>query len=430
MIKELLKRPIGVTMSVVAIVVLSIVAMGYLPVSLMPAIDIPQITIQVSAPGLSVREVDNTLLKPLKNQLSQVTGLKNITAEARADAGAIYMDFEPNSNVDIIFIDVNEKLDRAVATLPKDIERPKVIKASVTDIPAFYLNLSLKNVAPKEHDRLREAGIDFSELGQFARDVISKRIEQLPQTAMVDMSGVVTPELLCIPDYTKLTSMGVGINLLENAINNNNVSLGALSIKDGEYRYSIHFDSRIISKEDIENIYINHNGRIYQFKELCEIVERPAKRSGLVRSGDDPAVTLAIIKQNDAKMADLQESIATLMADLEREYPNIRFELTRDQTKLLSYSMDNLSSNLLVGAILAALIIFLFMKDLRSPVLIVITIPLSLVVTLLAFHVLGISLNIISLSGLILGTGMMVDNSIIVIDNLSLIHISEPTRPY
>lgn len=148
MIKELLKRPIGVTMSVIAIVVLSIVAMGYLPVSLMPDIDIPQITIQVSAPGLSVREVDNTLLKPLKNQLSQVAGLKNITAEARADAGAIYMDFEPNGNIDLIFIEVNEKLDRAVTALPKDVERPKVIKASVTDIPAFYLNLSLKSGVP------------------------------------------------------------------------------------------------------------------------------------------------------------------------------------------------------------------------------------------------------------------------------------------
>ena len=144
MIKELLKRPIGVTMSVVAIVVLSIVAMGYLPVSLMPAIDIPQITIQVSAPGLSVREVDNTLLKPLKNQLSQVTGLKNITAEARADAGAIYMDFEPNSNVDIIFIDVNEKLDRAVATLPKDIERPKVIYNEKTKKFVMWFHLELK----------------------------------------------------------------------------------------------------------------------------------------------------------------------------------------------------------------------------------------------------------------------------------------------
>lgn len=418
MIKELLKRPVGVTMSVVAIVVLSIVAMSYLPVSLMPSIDIPQITIQASAPGLSVREVDNTILKPLKNQLSQVTGLKNITAEARADAGAIYMDFEPNSNIDIIFIDVNEKLDRAVAALPKEVERPKVIKASVTDIPAFYLNLSLKSGAPRERDKPREAGIDFTELGQFARDVIAKRIEQLPQTAMVDISGVVTPELLCIPDYTKLTSMGVGISLLENAINANNVSLGALSIKDGQYRYSIHFDSRILSKEDIGNIFINHNGRIYRFRELCEIVERPAKRNGLVRSGDDPAVTLAIIKQSDARMSDLQESIATLITNLEKEHPNIRFELTRDQTQLLSYSIHNLQNNLLIGAILAALIIFLFMKDLRSPVLIVITIPLSLLVTLLAFHVLDISLNIISLSGLILGTGMMVDNSIIVIDNI------------
>lgn len=236
---------------------------------------------------------------------------------------------------------------------------------------------------------------------------------------MVDISGVVTPELLCIPNYAKLTSMGADISLLEQAINNNNVSLGALSIKDGQYRYSIHFDARIISKEDIENIYIKHDGRIYQFKELCEIVQRPAKRSGLVRSKGDPAISMAIIKQNDAKMEDLQQSIATLIDDLEKEHPNIRFELTRDQTKLLTYSIDNLGSNLLVGGILAALVIFLFMKDLRSPMLIVVTIPLSLVITLLAFHLLGISLNIISLSGLVLGTGMIVDNSIIVIDNIS-----------
>ena len=419
MIKKLITRPIAVTMSVIAIMVMSLVAIGYLPVSLMPAINIPQITVQVAAPGMSVREIDNVLLKPLKNQLSQVAGLKNITAEARADIGTIYMDFEPDCNIDIVFIDVNEKMDRAITSLPKDVERPKVIKASVTDIPAFYLNLSLKNGIPGKEGELREAGIEFSELGQFARDVISKRIEQLPQTAMVDISGVVTPELLCIPNYAKLTSMGADISLLEQAINNNNVSLGALSIKDGQYRYSIHFDARIISKEDIENIYIKHDGRIYQFKELCEIVQRPAKRSGLVRSKGDPAISMAIIKQNDAKMEDLQQSIATLIDDLEKEHPNIRFELTRDQTKLLTYSIDNLGSNLLVGGILAALVIFLFMKDLRSPMLIVVTIPLSLVITLLAFHLLGISLNIISLSGLVLGTGMIVDNSIIVIDNIS-----------
>lgn len=419
MIKKLIERPIAVSMSLIALVVLGIVAIGYLPVSLMPDIDIPQITIQTSNPGASVREIDNDILKPLKSQLMQVVGLKTITSEARSDAGTIFMTFEPGSNTDLIFIDVNEKLDRALSSLPKDVERPKVLKASATDIPAFYLNLTLKNGAPQTKGTLPETGVRFTELCSFARDVITKRIEQLPQTAMVDVSGIVTPELLCIPDYKKLTSMGVGIELLESAINSNNVSLGALSIKDGLYRFNIHFDSKITTKEDIENIYINHNGRVFQFKELCEVIERPAKRSGMVRSGIENSITMAIIKQNDAKMDDLQESIAKLITDLEKEYPEVKFEVTRDQTKLLTYSISNLQSNLLVGALLACLVIFFFMKDFRSPILITITIPLSLILTLLTFHLLGITINIISLSGLVLGMGMMVDNSIIVIDNIS-----------
>lgn len=403
----------------IAIIILGITTINYLPVSLMPAIDVPQITIQIIAPGMSVREIDESLLKPVKSQLQQVAGLKNITAEARADIGTIYMEFEPNSNIDLIFIDANEKMDRAMAQLPIEIERPKIIKASITDIPAFYLNLSLKDDSPHNPTQPHQPGVNFSELSMFARDVIAKRIEQLPQTAMVDISGVTNPELLCIPDYDKLTSMGADISLLEQAINSNNVSLGALSIRDGKKRYNIHFDARIISKEDIENIYLKHDGRIYQFKDLCDIVERTTQRRGLVRSNGDPAISMAVIKQNDAKMEDLQTSISTLINELGEEYPEINFELTRDQTKLLTYSIDNLRNNLLLSAILTAIIIFLFLKDLRSPILIVLTIPLSLIVTLLAFYLLDISLNIISLSGLILGTGMMVDNSIIVIDNIS-----------
>lgn len=414
-IKNIIRRPIAVTMSLIAIVVLGIVAIGYLPVSLMPDIDIPQITLQLSNPGASVREIDNTL-KPIKAQLMQVEGLQTITSEARSDAGTIFMTFEPGSNIDIIFIEVNEKLDRS---LPKDMERPKILKASATDIPAFYLNLTARNSHPQGDGKLPEAGTRFAELSSFARDVVTKRLEQLPQTAMVDISGVVTPELLCIPDQKKLTSMGADIGLLESAIKGSNVTLGALSIRDGIYRYNIHFDSQILTKKDIENIYINHNGRLYRFKELCDVVERPAKRSGLVRNGRDNAVTMAIIKQNDAKMEDLQESISQLVQNLEKEYPDVGFEITRDQTKLLTYSIDNLESNLWLGALLACLVIFLFMKDLRSPVLITITIPLSLILTLLTFHLLGITINIISLSGLVLGMGMMVDNSIIVIDNIS-----------
>ncbi len=418
MIKKLIKRPIAITMSVIAIIVMGFVAIGNLPISLMPDIDIPQITVQVYKAGASVREIDE-IVKPLKNQLSQVVGLEDISCEARGEAGEIFMTFEPGSNIDIIFIEVNEKVDRATGRQNSDMERPRVIKASASDIPAFYLNLSLKRLSPLAADSLPEVSVRFSELGTFAREVVTKRIEQQKETAMVDISGIITPEYLCVPDNKKLTSMGADISLLESAINSNNVQLGALSIKDGMYRYNIYFDSKIVTKEDIENIYINHNGRIFQFKELAEIIERPAKRSGMVRSNKENAVTMAIIKQSEAKMEDLQVSMDKLIKEFEKEYPDIKFELTRDQTQLLSYSISNLQNNLLVGALLAAFIIFLFMRDLRSPLLIIITIPLSLIVTLMLFHLLNITINIISLSGLVLGVGMMVDNSIIVIDNIS-----------
>ncbi len=417
MIRHLIDRPIAVTMSVIAIVVMGFVAMNFLPVSLMPDIDIPQMTVQISQPGASVREI-NRLLKPLKNQLMQVVGVQSIRSEAKSDAGSIFMSFEPGSNIDMIFIEVNEKIDRSMSNSSDDIERPRVMKASATDIPAFYLNLTMRDGDKPQGGVLPEAGVEFSDLSIFAKDVVMKRIEQLKSVAMVDISGVVTPELLCVPDNDKLTSMGVDVDLLEKAIESNNVQLGALSIKDGIHRYNIHFDSTIQSKEDIENIYINHQGRVYQFKELCDVVERTAKRNGLVRSDGENAVTMAIIKQSDAKMETLQENINSLMASLNREYPEIEFRLTRDQTQLLTYSINNLKNNLLFGAMLACLVIFFFMKDFRSPMLIIITIPLSLIVTLLSFHLFGITINIISLSGLVLGVGMMVDNSIIVIDNI------------
>ena len=417
-VRNLIHRPIAVTMCLIALIAIGCISFNYVPVSLMPDIDIPQITVQVSYPGASVHEVDAEVVAPLRSQLMQVAGLKDIHSESRMDAGSIFMEFEPGSNIDLIFIEVNEKIDRAMNRMPKELERPKVVKASAMDIPAFYLDLSLKNEGVGKDGSLPKAGMKFTQLGEFARNIVSKRIEQLPQTAMVDISGTTGAEIICIPDEAKLLSMGLDMETLSKAIQSNNITLGALSVVDGVYRYNIHFDSQLLNREDIENVYINHEGRLVQLKDLCRVEEKLASRVGLVRHDGKNAVTMAVIKQNDAQMEDLQKSIEGLVEDLRKEYPDISFDLTRDQTRLLTYSIDNLGQNLYVGAVLACLVLFLFMKDWRLPLLIIITIPLTLIVTLLSFHLLGISLNIISLSGLILGVGMIVDNSIIVIDNV------------
>lgn len=405
MLRVLIHRPIAVTMVLIALVAVGILALTYIPVSLMPEIDIPRITVQMSNPGASVSEVEQQMVTPMRYQLSQVAGLKDIETVSRMDAGTITLYFEPGTDMDLLFIDVNEKIDRAMNSMPKDMERPKVVKASAMDIPAFYV------------DVVEQEG-NIASLSKLVRNVIAKRIEQLPQTAMVDYSGTVGTELLCIPDLNKLESLGLSTRTIEAAINDNNIVLEALSVRDGIYRYSIHFDSQILGKDDIENIYLRHEGRMLQLKDICEVEEKPAVRNGIVKHDGKDAITLAVIKQNDAQMADLQESMEALIEDLHKDYPDVEFHITRDQTQLLTYSISNLEWNLVLGALLACVILFVFNGGWRTPLLIIISIPLSLILTLLCFYVIGISINVISLSGLILGVGMMVDNAIIVIDNI------------
>lgn len=409
MLRRLVERPIAVTMTIIAILIVGIVAIGKLPISLMPNVDIPQITVKVAAKGSSARELNEQVIKPLRMQLIQIPSLEDIRCEAVNGSGNIFMEFSHKSDTDLNFIEVNEKIDKVLSTLPKEVERPKVIKASATDIPAFFINLTIPGSSVEK----------FLELSRFAREVIARRVEQVPQVALVDISGTLGTQILIEPDEAKLQGLGIGVDDLEKAIGNNNVTLGNLSIRDGYYQWNVSFDSQLKSREDIEAITLNLNGRIYTFGELAKVSEVPQEAHGMVQQGSERAITMAVIKQSDAQMAALKGSLEELTENFRKEYPHIEFTVTRNQTELLDYSIDNLKSNILVGAILAVLVIFLFMRDYRSPLLVMITIPLSLVVSLLLLYLLGISINTISLSGLILGLGMMVDNSIIVIDNIT-----------
>lgn len=413
MVEFLIKRPIAVTMSLIAILVLGVLAINMLPVSLMPEVKIPQVTVQVTAENLSARELDATVIKPLRNQLTQLSHLVDIRTETRDGSGNIFMEFEHGSDIDFIFIEVNEKIDRT--NLPREIERPRTIKANATNIPAFYMNLTLKESSGNTAADIQK----FVELSKFSLAVITKRIEQILEVAMVDISGQTLSELVVIPNHSKLDALGIQSSDLEEAIKNNNINLGNLTIRDGEYQYNIRFSSTLTNKQDIENVYCKINGRLYQLKELATVKEEPQKQTGLVRSDGKPAITMAIIKQADARMSGLKEEITRLTEVFRKDYPHIDFVMTRDQTALLDYSINNLTQNLLAGIFLACFIIFFFMQDFRSPLLITFTIPVALIVSMLFMFMAGISINIISLSGIVLGVGMMVDNSIIVIDNIT-----------
>ncbi len=254
MLRRSSDRPIAVTMTTIVLVILGIVSSRLLPISLVPDVDAPYITIQIPAQGISARQLNETVITVALQQLIQLSQLVDLRSEAREGNGIIRLTFEQGSNIDYLFIEVNEKIDRSVSSLPRDLERPKVIKASATDIPAFYINLTLRDEHPAtDRDELFPVSEEFSALSRFAAQVITKRIEQLPEVAMVDLQRVLLSELLVLPDETKLRQAGITMNDIEQALKRADVSLGSLTIRDGEYQYNVKFRSAVSGKNDVEN---------------------------------------------------------------------------------------------------------------------------------------------------------------------------------
>ena len=415
MVKFLIERPIAIFMAFLAMVIIGVITYFTLPVSLLPDIPIPDITVQVSMPNSSAREMENTVVAQLRRQLQQVTKLRDIKSETRDESAQLNLRFDYGANINLAFIEVNEKIDAAMNYMPRNLERPRVIKASATDIPVFYLNLTLKDdrkYGETQNER-------FLEMSEFAKTVIKRRIEQLPEVTMVDETGIVASQVQILPDMDKLEISGITLSDISAAINNNNVEVGSMIIRDGYYEYNIKFASLLHTPQDIEDIYLRKADRIYQIKDLCSVRIVQEEERGFSLVNGKRAVTLAIIKQSAENMDNLKKSLDATIRHFRSLYPDIEFTINRNQTELLDYTIENLKDNFVLGFILITIVAFLFLGDFKSPTIIGISMIVSLIICFQFFYFFGKSLNIISLSGLILALGMMIDNSIIITDNIT-----------
>ncbi len=415
MVRFLIKRPIAVLMAFTACFIVGLVTYFSLPVSLLPDIDIPQITVQVTGENSSARELENTMVAPVRRQLMQVSGLSEMRSETRDGSGIIRLSFDFGTDTDLAFIEVNEKIDAAMNSLPRDAVRPKAIKASATDIPVFYLNMTLKDEVPYQETD----GNAFLEMCTLAENVVKRRIEQLPQVAMADMTGVPQKMLRIVPDMGKMESLGMGISDLEGILSSNNVEPGSMLVRDGYYEYNIRIASLLRTPEDVENIYFNHNGLVMQLKDICDVQMVTRNEMGRSLAGGKRAVTLAIIKQGEENMDNLRKELKETTDYFTKIYPDIEFSITRNQTELLDYTISNLQQNFTLGFLFIFIVAFFFIGDVRSPLIIGITMITSVIITFSLFYICKISLNVISLSGMILAVGMMIDNAIIVTENVS-----------
>lgn len=414
MIKFLLDRPIAVLMFFAACIILGIVTLFTLPVSLLPDIDIPQITILATNENTSARELENTIVAPVRRQLLQVSGIDDIESHTRDGLGILQLRFKYGVNTDLAFVEVNEKIDAVMSTLPKDTERPKAIKASATDIPILYLNMTLKNEPNSD-----TIDGEFLNMCKLAEDVVKRRIEQLPEIAIADMTGVPQQAIQVIPDFDKLATYELSIEDIERALILNNVETGSMTIREGYYEYNIRFASSLRTLDDIANIYIKVGDRIIQLKEICSIAMTSPNEVGRSLVNGDRAVTFAIIKRNDENIDKMKQVLNETIEDLAQTYPNVEFTINKNQTELLDFTITNLKENLVLGALLVIIITMVFFRRIRLGVLISIAMMSSMIITFLMFYLFDITFNVISLAGLILAAGLMIDNALVVTENIS-----------
>ena len=409
MIAYLIKRPIAVLSISFALLILGWISLQQLPVSLMSDIEIPRISVVINYPGHSAGEIENNIVKPLRAVFARTPHLKNMDTRTQDGNAIIKLNFEFGTRTGYAFLQVNEKIDASINQLPKDLPLPKVIKATASDIPVYNLIL---------HSKQKPNTSAFLQMSDFAREVIKKRIEQLPDVAIADMSGDLKPEINIEIKPGVLQTYGIKPDLITQIIKKHNYVPGNLLVQNGIYQYHLKFDKSLNNIDDLKNLPVNIHGKLFKLKDLAKISVQPRQSLGNIIYNGQPAISFLIVKQADAKISRLKKQVLQLTDALINDYPQLDFHIEQDQSRLIEISLQNLKSSLIIGTVLAILILFFFQKDTLSPLIIAVSIPISLILTFLFLHLWHISLNIISLSGLILGVGMMIDNAIIVIDNI------------
>jgi len=408
MLRHLIHRPIAVFMSLLAVMILAVVFVRDVPISMLPDIDIPRMVIQIDMADLDSRSMENTIVRPIRNQLLQLTGLQDINSQTRNGSATIDISLAYGKDINLSFIEVNEKIDQLMYLLPRDMKRPRIIKTTVSDLPVYQIA-----VIPRDTNLVTPL-----ELATFCENVISRRLEQLDEVAFVDMHGYAEAQILISPHEALLQGLGIDIDQVAAAIQAANLELGNVILKDGSYEYNVRLSSKLTTVQDVKNIIISVDEQRYALKALAKIRTLPYRQRGAYMYENQDGISMSIRKQADANNFSLKRNMDLLLDEFKRDYPLVSFHIVDDQSTILKASFESLQSSLLYGMLFSVLIMFFFFREWRLALMIAVVVPISLLISLLFFYILEVSINVISLSGLILGIGLMIDNAIITIENI------------
>lgn len=410
----LLQKPIASIILVLAVLIFGSVTLSRLSIELLPDVTEPTLLITTEYTGAPATDVEYRINEPLERVLGSVRGVREITGIARQGQSLIFLTFNWGMDMDLAFLDVREKLDQARYFLPNQAGRPQLIYSSASDEPIATLALTLKDVSNESFDNRLE-------LKRWAEQVFSRRLEQQEGIAQALLVGEVEPEVKINYDPKLLDRYGLNLAQVERVIQEANLFSASGELRDGWYRYALKIQSRIESLEDIEKIPVISlaNGRVLTLQEIADVRVEEADPTSFALLDNQELINVLVKKEYGSNTVTVFKTLQTVLSEIREQNPDIDIKIIREDASYIENSVFNLLQTLLIGGILAFIVLFLFLDDVRSPFTIGISIPVSIFLTFIVMYLFNIQLNIISLSGLTLGIGLLLDNSIVVLENIN-----------
>lgn len=400
-----IRRPVTTIMCFVSLVVIGLIASFRLPLEALPDISAPFLFVQIPYTGSTPEEVERTIIRPVEESLATMTGIKRMRSSATSEAALIFIEFSDwDRDIAIAASDARERIDAIRSDLPDDLQRYNVFKWSSSDQPVLKVRLASTTDLTTAYDMLDR---------EFKR-----RIERIPGVARVDITGAPPNEVEIAIDPNRLNAHGLSINELSERLRTLNFSISAGQIDDNGQRVRVQPVGEITDLQELRDLVINTKG--LRLGDIADVRLKPARMNYGRRLDGNPAVGLDIFKERSANLVDVSRAALAEVEAIRAQASmrDVQIKVIDNQGKAVTSSLLELAEAGAVGLILSVTVLFFFLRHWPSTLMVTLAIPICFTITLGFMYFVGVTLNILTMMGLLLAVGMLVDNAVVVVESI------------
>ncbi len=410
------KRPIMTTLCFVAVVILGLFSLNTLPIDLYPDIETNTLMVMTTYQGASAQDIEQNVTRPLENVLNAVSDLKHITSKSRENISVITLEFEYGEDIDVLTNDVRDKLDMVSSMLPDDAENPIIFKFSTDMIPIILLSVQADESMPG--------------LYKILDDAIANPLARISGVGSVSISGAPKREIHIYVDPNRLEAYNLTVEQIGSVIGAENRNIPGGSFDIGSDTYSLRVQGEFTSSEQMASIVVgNYGGKAIYLRDVARIDDSLEERTQETFNDGRRGAMIVIQKQSGANSVEISNKVLEMLPKLEKRLPSdVKIGVIVDTSDNIRNTIDSLVETVMYALLFVVIVVFFFLGRWRATLIITITIPISLIASFIYLAMTGNSLNIVSLSALSISIGMVVDDAIVVLENVTT-HIERGSDP-